>query len=522
MFMVQKVVKIMRRNNCLKWSVVVIGILIFTGCLQVTGFSLEKVFWRGNRFYEFLAGMFPPDTKFCKTALTPLVETIRMSVAGTFAGSVAGIFSAMLCSEKLIKNKWIATVIKFVIQCIRTIPVLILALLCTYIAGIGSFAGTVSLAIYTFAVMTRIGNELIETTSLQAFHALFYAGAGTGRAFVRSVLVQIMPEYCSNALYLLETNVRHAAILGYVGAGGIGILLNEKISWREYQKVGTIMLLLYLVVLVIESGSEFLRKYLNGSILHTRRKSWSVGIGITLVCLYSMTAMIPPRTTQAGVKIAGAILHGLIHPDLTYLFSSAFEGVFYLLFQTVCIAFAGTIMGALAAFFLSFLNSFRLMPLAIAVPFRLMIMAIRTIPVFIYGLMFIRVTGPGSAAGVLTLGICSIGLISKRFTTAIDRMDLSAWQAYQSMGIGWLARVKYCIMPQIMPYFLSTVLYRFDVNLRAASILGLVGAGGIGAPLITYMNNYRWDAVGSILLGLVVLILLVEAVSSYIRATLSQ
>ena len=85
-------------------------------------------------------------------------------------------------------------------------------------------------------------------------------GAASAQAFFRSTLPEILPAYLTNALYLLEGNVRHSAILGYVGAGGIGLLLNEKVSWREYDKVGTILLLLFAVVYLMEHLSTWLTR----------------------------------------------------------------------------------------------------------------------------------------------------------------------------------------------------------------------------------------------------------------------
>jgi phosphonate transport system permease protein len=89
-------------------------------------------------------------------------------------------------------------------------------------------------------------------------------------------------------------------------------------------------------------------------------------------------------------------------------------------------------------------------------------------------------------------------------------------------GCNTLQKIRYGILPQLIPNFASTVIYRFDINLRDATVLGLVGAGGIGAPLIFAMNAYRWNEAGSILVGLVILVLLVEYISTKIRVKLAR
>ena len=118
---------------------------------------------------------------------------------------------------------------------------------------------------------------------------------------------------------------------------------------------------------------------------------------------------------------------------------------------------------------------------------------------------------------MLTLAVCSIGLLSKRFTEAIESLDFRAYDALRAMGVSLLPRIRYAVLPQLGPAFSSAVLYRFDVNIREASVLGLVGAGGIGAPLIFAMNQYAWNDVSAIFLGFVLLVWLIDVGSARLR-----
>jgi len=135
-------------------------------------------------------------------------------------------------------------------------------------------------------------------------------------------------------------------------------------------------------------------------------------------------------------------------------------------------------------------------------------------------LMFIRVTGPGPSAGALTLGLMSIGMISKLFIETIEDLDQGILESMEAAGATTFQKIRFGVMPQLMPDFLSILLYRLDMNLRDASILGLVGAGGIGAPMIFAMSAYKWPQVGSILIGLFILILVIEQISDQIRSYL--
>lgn len=110
--------------------------------------------------------------------------------------------------------------------------------------------------------------------------------------------------------------------------------------------------------------------------------------------------------------------------------------------------------------------------------------------------------------------------MSKRFTEAIDTLDFRAYGALACMGVPLLLRIRYAVIPQLAPVFASAVLYRFDVNIREASVLGLVGAGGIGAPLVFAMNHYAWQQAGAILLGLVILVFIIDRISLRLRKSL--
>lgn len=116
---------------------------------------------------------------------------------------------------------------------------------------------------------------------------------------------------------------------------------------------------------------------------------------------------------EGGTDVAKNIIGGIFKPDTKLLFNLTDQGVPYLLLETMCIAFLGTIVGAVLAIPIAFLSATNIVPKPIALVGRVIIMAIRTIPAFVYGLMFIRVTGPGPFAGLLTMSLCSIGMVSK-------------------------------------------------------------------------------------------------------------
>ncbi|MFJ8511955.1 phosphonate ABC transporter, permease protein PhnE [Lysinibacillus xylanilyticus] len=252
-----------------------------------------------------------------------------------------------------------------------------------------------------------------------------------------------------------------------------------------------------------------------------RRMSYIMTIFIlSILFIWSVSTIHFENVSLNGAKIAKNILIGLLNPDWSLIFNVSTGGIPYLLIETMAIAFLGTIVGALLAIPLAFLSASNIMPKPIAFVVRLLLIIIRTVPAIVYGLMFIRVTGLGPFAGVLTMSLTSIGMLSKLYVDVIEDLDKSVLESMEAIGCTLVEKIRFGIWPQLTALFLSIVIYRFDMNLRDATVLGLVGAGGIGAPLIFAMNAYKWSEVGAILLGLILLILVVEFVSNRIRTKL--
>ncbi|WP_438351883.1 phosphonate ABC transporter, permease protein PhnE [Paenibacillus sp. FA6] len=245
-----------------------------------------------------------------------------------------------------------------------------------------------------------------------------------------------------------------------------------------------------------------------------------ITVVVLIIFVWSTSAVQLDNVTANGLSIAKKILLGLVQPDTEFLFNLTTGGVLYLLLETMAIAFLGTIVGAVLAIPLAFLSASNIVPKPVAFVIRFLLIVIRTIPPIVYGLMFIRVTGQGPFTGVLTISLTSVGMLSKLYVDVIEDLDTSVLESMESIGCTTIEKIRYGILPQLSAMFISIVIYRFDMNLRDAAILGLVGGGGIGAPLIFAMNAYSWSEVGSILIGLIALILIVEVVSNKVRSKL--
>ena len=230
--------------------------------IDITGFDLSVIMKRGDQFFVILEQMFPPDMNYLSSIWGPLFDTIKMSLLGSAIGAVVAIPFAILAASNVVHNKIIITITRLFLSLVRTMPTLVIALIATYIFGLGTVAGTTAIAVFTFAYIGKLLYEQIETVDLGAYEAMESFGATKLRSFVAAIMPQVLPSYIANCLFCFEGNVRYAAILGYVGAGGLGLILNEKIGWREYPSVGMILITLFITVMLIEAFSHYLRKKL--------------------------------------------------------------------------------------------------------------------------------------------------------------------------------------------------------------------------------------------------------------------
>lgn len=257
-----------------------------------------------------------------------------------------------------------------------------------------------------------------------------------------------------------------------------------------------------------------------------RPRLWWVYTLIVLIVFgllsWSGTAVRFEGFATKGIEVAKGVGNGLIHPDTNLLFNLTTEGVPYQLFQTVAIAVLGTLIGGLLAVPFSFLASGKIVPKGVAFVTNAVILIIRTIPSLVWALVWIRVTGPNAFCGVVTQSVCSIGMISKMYITAIEDIDVRILESLDASGCTAFQKIRYGILPQIIPNFISTVIYRFDINVKDATTLGIVGAGGIGAALIQCINSSRWSMVGAYLCGMIVLMLFIELFSTKIRSRLTR
>lgn len=269
-----------------------------------------------------------------------------------------------------------------------------------------------------------------------------------------------------------------------------------------------------------QASSQVLKTY------QDRPRTWWINglvfLAVLMALIWSATVVEYKGVTSKGSEVAYGVLYGIFNPDPAVLFDFGPYGVAYLLFETMAIALLGTLFGGLLAIPFAFLSSDKIVPKPVAFLSRSFVMLVRTIPSLVWALIWIRVTGPGALCGVVTQSVCSIGMISKMYVTAIEDVDTRILESLDAMGCSVFQKIRYGILPQLWANMVSTVIYRFDINIKDASTLGIVGAGGIGSILIQTISTRRWSMAGAFLTGMILLMLVIEYFSTRLRKRLAQ
>lgn len=243
-----------------------------------------------------------------------------------------------------------------------------------------------------------------------------------------------------------------------------------------------------------------------------------ISIALILTYIWAFAGMGVPEVKQTAGQISKAIFSGIFHPDWDYISQPGGEDLLHSLLDTLAIAVLGTFISALLCIPFAFWSAVNMSKgNTISGSGKFILSFIRTFPELVMAIMFIKAVGPGSFAGVLALGLHSIGMLGKLFSEEIENMDLGPTEALTATGANRLQTLWFAVIPQVIPGFLSYTLYRFEINVRSATILGVIGAGGIGTPLIFALTSRDWNRVGIILLGIIIMVTLIDLISGYLR-----
>jgi phosphonate ABC transporter permease subunit PhnE len=473
---------------------------------------------------RFIAEMFPPDWPFFAKIWKPMAETLQMSILGTLVGALFAYPLALLAARNVTRTPWLSAPARLVMNLCRTIPDLLYAALFAIIVGFGPTAGTLALVFFTFGILSKLAYESTEAIDPGPLEAMTAVGAGKLKWIRFGVLPQVAPTYLAHLLYTFEVSIRASAILGLVGAGGIGLLLKNSLDLFRYDQACSIVIYTLIVVILIDTVSTRIRAYLltggKGKASPQRSRLYTItGVAATLALLvWALLGLKLTGFQPTTWQFTKAMFHGLFHPDWGYVYMAEGEDLLRNLLLTLSISYLGNMVSAVVCLPFAFWAAANMSRSRfVSGSGKLVLSLIRTIPEVIMAIIFIKAVGPGPYAGVLALGLHSVGMLGKLYAEAIENMDMGPVEAMAAVGANRWKTLAFAVVPQVIPEFLSYALYRFEINLRSATLLGIIGAGGIGTPLIFAINGRSWPRVGIILIGIVVTVSLIDYISGRLR-----
>ena len=242
---------------------------------------------------------------------------------------------------------------------------------------------------------------------------------------------------------------------------------------------------------------------------------WALLLGLILYLFLSIGSLdVNWQRIYVGLDRGAKFVYGFMNPNFAGRWTDISEGMIESLIMTV----TSTAIGIAISIPIGFGAARNLAPLPVYLFCRGIIALSRSFQEIIVAILFVAIFGFGPLAGVLTLSFATIGFLSKLLAEDIESIDKSQAEAVQATGSAWWQWLNYGIQPQVMPRLIGLSLYRLDINFRESAVVGLVGAGGIGATLNTAFDRYEYDTAAAILILIIGIVMLSEYISGYIRA----
>lgn len=248
--------------------------------------------------------------------------------------------------------------------------------------------------------------------------------------------------------------------------------------------------------------------------IQSRWLRWLLMIGALVYLVLAIgTIEVNWVRVVAGMERAQRFVAGFLQPDFTTRWRDISAG----LMESLTMTFTSTVVGVLISVPIGLGAARNIAPRWVYYVCRSIIALSRALQEIIVAIFFVALFGFGAFAGFLTLTFATIGFLGKLLAEDIEDINESQAEAIRSTGSSWLQLINYAIQPQVMPRLMGLSLYRLDINFRESAVIGIVGAGGIGAALNTSLSRYEYSSAGAILLIIIGIVMLAEYASSYLR-----
>ncbi|WP_096439849.1 phosphonate ABC transporter, permease protein PhnE [Alteribacter populi] len=211
-------------------------------------------------YYFVIDDLIPPNWGYVNTVFFSLLETWNIALLSTTFAAILAIPFSFLAAANINTNKYFYQFIRMLLNLLRTIPEVILAVLFVAVVGIGALSGVFALTIFSLGILAKLVSETVETIDPGPLEAIRASGGNVFQVIGYGVVPQVIQQYASYTLYVLEINVKASVVLGFVGAGGIGLILRQQLNMFNYANVSTIIILTFVTITIIDFVSNRVRE----------------------------------------------------------------------------------------------------------------------------------------------------------------------------------------------------------------------------------------------------------------------
>ena len=518
---------------------------------------------------QFAEGAFKPDLSadLLKLTLESTLTTLAFAIAGTTLSIVLGVIFGILGSEifwqlifpergkrRPIRHRVPLVGVRVGLAVPRAIHEVIWGLFFINILGLDPLVAVLAIGIPFGAITARVFSGILDETPREALRALESSGVAPGKVLLYGLLPQAFPDLLSYTFYRLECAIRAAAVLGLIGAGGLGYQILLSLQSLRYEQVWTFLYALILLSALTDVWSSFLRRRLHLANrvdlqldLHSKSKRRIYRADpVAKRSLQAMLLLIPLSFWYIEADFAKLfaprtidLLTGVLNDSLPPRIDGALlEQLFHLSAQTLSMSILAITIAGVGGLLLSFpAASNFLLPggifdpgggsrartlkgVLILIVTRGVLLLLRALSEAIWALVALFFLFPGILPGAVGLGLYNLGILGRLMAEVTENIDQRPLRALQSQGASPAQVFLYGVLPATLPRCMAYVLYRWEVCIRATIMVGFVGAGGLGRLLSEQMSSFDYRSVTTSLIVMIVLTFGVDTLSSRIRKTL--
>ena len=464
---------------------------------------------------NFLAGFLPPETgaEFLGYLGKATLETLAIATAGMALAFLLAVPLAYLASGAGREKTTLNPLTRSLLTLLRGIPELVWALVFVRVFGLGPAAGVLALGLTYGGMLAKVYAEILESVDAAPARALRHNGAGRPLAILYGLLPQASKELASYTVYRWECAIRASVVMGFVGAGGLGQLMDQAMKMLNGGEAATILLAFMALVFSADGLSGWLRRALDTSPANRASPfGWRSAVvalalaGSVIASFRFLEIGLEALLTAEAARSIGEFVAGFFPPDLSAdWLAKVGKGIW----ETLAISVVGTLLAAGAGLLLA-LPAWR-------PPFSFLLNTLRSVPELVWATITALAVGLGPFAGALALALHTTGVLGRLYAEALDNAPRAPGNALRLAGAPGGLAFLYGTLPGAAPQLIAYTLYRWEMNIRMAAILGFVGAGGLGQLLYFELSLFHHAQASTVIIAMLLLSIAVDQTSAVLR-----